>query len=349
MSATHWDLVYGRPPLSRDAILFGVALALHLPLFFMQFKGVVRSKDPTLSFVEIKERDAAIERILQRGMVVPPEIPTAIVKPVDLSGLIKHQAFQPVLPVPSGGGFQPKVTPDLPVIASPKILHSPAVIPVGQPTVLKKGDRGKFLMASGTVGTIEPAISIAGRAPKMVSIPTGPQAQPDMGIKSPSTLTSKIHAAPLLPEAPVTPPKAALKVDARAGTPIAVGKVPLEETDPEMPVLRAKPRALTEAERQKELFPIHGALKDRPVDRQEVPEYPEWARKQGIESSVQFQFSVTADGRVKVNIEMIKGTGYPELDELARKALLRWIFAPLPPEKGNLVQDGVIEFRFSIK
>lgn len=347
MSAAHWELVYGRPPVSRDAALFGIALALHLPLFFMQFKGVVRSKDPTIPFVEIRERDAAIDRILQRGIILPPKVPLPDMK-IDLSGLIKPHSIQPVLSSPSGKGIRPAVTEVLPVLASLHTAPPPPVISAGEINVAKKADRGRFLMASGTVGTIEPPISIAGRPSKMVNIPTGQLAQPDAGIKSPPARTSKIHMAPLLPEGPAPVVRSTLKVDARAGAPIAVGKPPLEEPT-EIPVIRAKPRTLTEAERKKELFPIHGALKDRPVDHQEIPEYPEWARKRGIESSVQFQFSVTADGRVKDTIEVVKGTGYPELDELARRALLRWIFSPLPPEKGNLVQDGIIEFRFSIK
>lgn len=346
MTTTQWDSVYGRPPLSRDAVLFGVALALHLPLFLMSFKGIVRSELKKNSFVKIEMRDVAIDRILQKGMFVPPNLPPTVVKPVDLSRLIKADAVRPILPSPVGG--QDAVVKNLlPSVISPKLTPSLTVLP-GEQAVVVKGDKGKFAMIPGTIQSIDPRISIAGRSPKTVNIPTAPLAQAEPGIKSPALLSSRPLLAPLPPDGPVIQ-KSSIKIDRHVGTAISVGNKPVDTPEEEVPLIRAKARALTPEQRQKELFPIHGSLKDRLVDRQEIPEYPEWARKKGIESSVQFRFSVTADGRVKDTIEVVKGSGYTELDELARKALLRWLFEKLPPEKGNLVQDGVIEFRFSIK
>jgi TonB family protein len=110
-----------------------------------------------------------------------------------------------------------------------------------------------------------------------------------------------------------------------------------------------KPRELTPEQRQKELFPIRGALLGRGVLKSEQPEVPEWFRKKGIEATVRLRFSVTPDGRVKENIDTAVGSGYAELDSLAKSALLKWVFEPLDPAKGNEVQDGVIEFKFSIK
>ena len=81
----------------------------------------------------------------------------------------------------------------------------------------------------------------------------------------------------------------------------------------------------------------------------EQREFPEWARKRGIEATVRLRFSVTPDGRVKENIDTVLGSGYSELDKLARSALLKWVFEPLAADKGNEVQDGEIEFKFSIK
>lgn len=346
MTSTHWDMVYGRPPLSRDAVLFGVALALHLPLFLMQFKGVVRSELNRNSLVNIEMRDVVIDQILQRGMLVPPDLPPAVVKPVDLSFLIKPHSVLPVLPRPVAeirGG----VSLVNPTVISPKLTPSPTAIP-GEEIPVVKGDRGMFAIAPGTVESIDPGLTLAGRTSKMVNIPTAALPQAEAGIKSPTPLTSRTLLVPPPTDGPVMP-KSAIKVDTHAGTAIEIGKKPMEGPEDDLPVIRPQARALTPEQRHKELFPIHGALKDRAVDRQEIPDYPEWARKLGIESSVQFRFSVTADGRVKDNIEIVKGSGYTELDELARKALLRWLFAKLPPEKGNLVEDGVIEFRFSIK
>lgn len=352
MNSTHWDLVYGRPPLSRDAVLFVVALALHLPLFLMQFKGVFKPNSQAPSFVEIKIRDEAIERILRQGMALPPPLPPAVVKPLNLGRLIKARPELPVLPPPVVNiavGVK-SVHPLVPGPKSgPKQVPSVPEISIGETSVVK-ADKGTFRMAPNTLQSLEGGVgkSIALGKSSTINIPTGAVARAETGIKSPTPLTSKILVA-ALPAADPVMPKSAIKVDKHAGAKIAVEENPDNWDEAELPVIRAVPRSLTPEERVKELFPIHGALKDRGVDRQEIPEYPEWARKRGIESSVKFRFSVTADGRVKENIEIVKGSGYTELDELARTALLRWVFSKLPPEKGNLVQDGIIEFRFSIK
>jgi hypothetical protein len=183
MTTTQWDSVYGRPPLSRDAVLFGVALALHLPLFLMSFKGIVRSELKKNSFVKIEMRDVAIDRILQKGMFVPPNLPPTVVKPVDLSGLIKADAVRPILPSPVGG--QDAVVKNLlPSVISPKLTPSLTVLP-GEQAVVVKGDKGKFAMIPGTIQSIDPRISIAGRSPKTVNIPTAPLAQAEPGINLP--------------------------------------------------------------------------------------------------------------------------------------------------------------------
>lgn len=352
MNSSHWDLVYGRPPVSRDAVLFVVALALHLPLFLMQFKGVVKPHARAPSFVEIKMRDEAIDRILRKGMALPPSLPPAMVKPLNLSRLIKTRPEIPVLPPPEvniSAGIK-SAHPLVSVSKSgPKQTPSAPVIPIGESAVVK-ADKGTFRMAPNTIQSLDGGVgkSLALGKSSTIHIPTGAVSRAETGIRSPTPLTSKILLS-ALPSGDSVMPKSAIKVDKHAGAKISVDEKPQDWDEADLPVIRAAPRSLTPEERVKELFPIHGALKDRGVDRQEIPEYPEWARKKGIESSVKFRFSVTADGRVKENIEIVKGSGYTELDELARTALLRWVFTKLPPEKGNLVQDGIIEFRFSIK
>lgn len=356
MISAHWEEVYGRPPLSRDAVLFVIALALHLPLLFLQFKAPVKPSGRDPSFVEIKMRDQAIDQILRKGMALPPALPSTVVKRVDLSRLIKTRPALPVLPT-HFDQIRVGVKNPLPSVISPKLTPSvPPSLQVGgapgvEPDVsgLKK-DRGVFRVAPGTIGSLDgggPHSLLVGKS-NAISLPTGPVAQAESGIKSPAPLSGKILLSALPVGEPVMP-KSAIKKDAHAGSTIKMAPaVPDVDLDA-LPVIQPKPRQLTPAEREKELFPIRGELKDRGVDHQEVPAYPEWARKKGIGSSVKLRFSVTPDGRVKDNIELLRTSGYPELDELARTSLLRWVFSRLPPEKGNVVQDGVIEFKFSIK
>ena len=57
-----------------------------------------------------------------------------------------------------------------------------------------------------------------------------------------------------------------------------------------------------------------------------TPEYPEEARRRGIEGVVTIQAEFDADGHFKV-LRVLKGLGYG-LDEAALKALQGWRFAP---------------------
>lgn len=81
---------------------------------------------------------------------------------------------------------------------------------------------------------------------------------------------------------------------------------------------------------------VTGPLGERALLHMELPEYPEWAERQGIQSSVRFRFWVSPDGHV-IRIETKRRSAYPELESLAREALLRWRFAPLP--RGNLSEE----------
>jgi TonB family protein len=58
--------------------------------------------------------------------------------------------------------------------------------------------------------------------------------------------------------------------------------------------------------------------------------YPETARREGLQGNLVMRFSIGKSGRVE-GIDIIKSSGYPELDEAARQALLDASpFNPLP-------------------
>jgi TonB family protein len=104
---------------------------------------------------------------------------------------------------------------------------------------------------------------------------------------------------------------------------------------------------VAQPKKKKEMFQLTGELKDRPRTYQEVPQYPAWAEQQGIESAVILEFSVEPNGVVKDAIVVVRTSGYPELDELAKKALRRWKFAPLPDDV-NRVEVGRIVFNYTL-
>jgi TonB family protein len=92
---------------------------------------------------------------------------------------------------------------------------------------------------------------------------------------------------------------------------------------------------------------IEGPLADRKVLNYEIPEFPAWAKEQGIlEASVAIRFWVSKDGEVLPNMRVEHTSGYGRLDKLAMDALSKWKFAPLLSEER---QWGVITFRFLLE
>ena len=99
----------------------------------------------------------------------------------------------------------------------------------------------------------------------------------------------------------------------------------------------------------KVLFEITGQLAGRKILYQKIPEYPDWAKKEGIKARVGLYLEVLSDGKVKNTILVQQTSGYPRLDKLTADALLEWIFEALPPSEYGKVQWGVITFRFDVR
>jgi len=95
---------------------------------------------------------------------------------------------------------------------------------------------------------------------------------------------------------------------------------------------------------------IEGELAARNIKHQVNPEYPEWAKKQGIEATVRFRLTVLPGGLLKEDdLQLDQTSGYRELDRVAYEALVQWEFDPLPPEVPQQDQSGIITFSFSLK
>lgn len=92
---------------------------------------------------------------------------------------------------------------------------------------------------------------------------------------------------------------------------------------------------------------IEGPLADRKVLAYEIPEFPAWAKEQGVlEANVSIRFWVNKDGDVLPNMRVEHTSGYGRLDRLAMDALAKWKFAPLLSQEK---QWGVITFRFLLE
>jgi TonB family protein len=100
-------------------------------------------------------------------------------------------------------------------------------------------------------------------------------------------------------------------------------------------------------EEKKKGVEIEGPLADRRVVSYEVPEFPEWARQQGIlEATVAIRFYVSPEGDVLPNMRIERTSGYGRMDRLAMDSLKLWKFAPLGSDQR---QWGIITFRFLLE
>jgi TonB family protein len=93
---------------------------------------------------------------------------------------------------------------------------------------------------------------------------------------------------------------------------------------------------------------VAGPIADRPVLHTEVPEYPEWAKKEAVEGSVTLYFVVRTNGTVKENVVIQKTAGFGDFDENARTAIRGWRFEPLRGGRTG-EQWGTITFHFRLR
>lgn len=90
-------------------------------------------------------------------------------------------------------------------------------------------------------------------------------------------------------------------------------------------------------------FPgIAGTAEAREILRMVEPDYPEWAEKQGITGTVKVKCYVLPTGEVS-RVEVVLSSGWPELDESACEALMKWRFDAI---EGEQTQSGVVIFCF---
>lgn len=110
----------------------------------------------------------------------------------------------------------------------------------------------------------------------------------------------------------------------------------------------AAPRREAQAlEGKKKGVEIEGPLASRAVASAAVPEFPDWARRQGVlEAAVSIRFWVAPDGSVLPNMSVEHTSGYGRLDRLALESLKQWKFAPIAAQER---QWGVITFRFVLE
>lgn len=113
------------------------------------------------------------------------------------------------------------------------------------------------------------------------------------------------------------------------------------------PKLARRQAAAATEDAPKKGVDIEGPLKDRKVVGADVPQFPDWAQKQGLlEAEVAIRFNVDAEGFVMPGMRVERTSGYGRLDRLCMDSLRNWTFAPAP---GSGAQWGIITFRFILE
>jgi TonB family protein len=112
--------------------------------------------------------------------------------------------------------------------------------------------------------------------------------------------------------------------------------------------LKANPLDKDKWGNKKGPFSIEGPLKYRKILKMELPPYPRWAEEKAIEAAVSIRLWVDSKGIVKDNMYLEKTSGYNELDYLAKEALMKFIFVPIPKDQTQEDEWGVATFRFEL-
>lgn len=78
------------------------------------------------------------------------------------------------------------------------------------------------------------------------------------------------------------------------------------------------------------------------------PKYPRGARRRGEEGVVEADVTVEADGAVS-SVEILKSSGYRELDDAAREAVMKASFTPARSGGTNTASTARISLRFRLR
>lgn len=95
-------------------------------------------------------------------------------------------------------------------------------------------------------------------------------------------------------------------------------------------------------------FEMGGPVGDRKILKRKMPQYPSWAEEKGITAMVKIYFTVRPDGMLRQNMRILSSSGYTELDQIAKDALMSWRFSPTSASSSEQEAWGVITFRFTL-
>ena len=152
------------------------------------------------------------------------------------------------------------------------------------------------------------------------------------------------------------PPQARARQNlSRSATRPAAQPVALPKSQPSVlataTVAPARRQPETVAAPAEEILPgvsLAGEVSGRQLVTYATPEYPEWAKRDGVEVSVELFFTVLPSGQVKENVQVERTSGFDDFDRRAKDALAAWRFESLGHGTAG-EQWGRIEFKFRLQ
>jgi len=229
------------------------------------------------------------------------------------------------------------------VLDSFLVSHSPALMELNLIGVSSQGDgTGSQATLRGPVpGAVPAADKGEGQefsSPKASSVPQPKPAQPKGGLSSPKTKP--------VPRPQSKAERSAYLESLRRTAPIGIA--PNHQTTQNIKTT-AGLGYLGVTGTPNGRVDIEGELAGRDIRRKVVPAYPDWAKKQGIEGTIQYRITVLPNGYLMDDVQLQQTSGWRELDRVAYEALLQWEFDALPEGAAQVNQSGLVTFAFSFK
>lgn len=214
--------------------------------------------------------------------------------------------------------------------------------------------------------TAEPALQVGHFVPKLQQESSDPSRSRQKMPEQPQQPPTETPPTPQVPQPPSTPQAASLDlavpqlpsdINIAAAAPNLQGltaqtvtpAAPSTPAPPATPVAAASTEASAQGSQSSQSAPGPSSTDADVIPLNEVlPVYPDSARRRGIEGYVQLAFTITAEGRVE-NVRVLESSPARVFDREARRAALRWRFAPRT-ENGQLVaREAVKKLEFRLE
>ncbi len=166
----------------------------------------------------------------------------------------------------------------------------------------------------------------------------------DLVAAEPEPEPAPVPPPPPEPAKPEPPPEPEAEIPKPVPKPVPKKPQPERPPEPPRPTPPPQPVAPPPAAEPVIIPPSHEA----DYLHNPHPEYPSISRRMGEEGQVLLHIQVSADGRPS-NIQIKKSSGFPRLDDAARKTVERWRFVPAKRGSEAIASEVDVPIKFSLQ